>query len=451
MAGRSTERGQVLVIVALALVVLLGASAFTVDLGRRAAEVRFLQNAADAAALAACRSLTTGASNSTALEAARQVAAINLVGSPAGTSPVLAASGSEEYLAGHHGNPVQMTNGARIDAGRVRVAISSAVDTTVGRVLGRATIGALGRASCVLEPEPTVPIVARRYANPPGPGNGFVDHVATVATSQSGAVDQSNPRGYDGRTPASELQPGPEFEIYGPGSKANNDSSFRGFIALDVRDFTDATSRQYYNGTTATMSSNDLKNLHQQYLEEGYPGPAFPPVGSPPTGATQVGVMSGVTAGHVTQPFREGYAEGDRIMLAVYDGTVMKIPDFAIQPPVEIYLDPSLALQDGPDFKVSRNDAFSSTVTFGLLGDGGAAAAGTPSTTSSTTRPRRRLPRRHPRPPPRRSRVRPRARTPPRPKLRPRRPRRTRRSARCRSRSSPRPGSSRRRTAPRSG
>lgn len=380
MRPAANERGQVLVLVALALVVLLGASAFTIDLGRRAAEERFLQNAADAAALAACRSLTTGAADSTALQAARDVAAINLQDSPAGTAPALAPAGSEEYLPGHHGNPVQLINGALVDGDRVRVAIHSTVDTTIGRVLGRDTLGAVGRAACVLEPEPTVPIVARRYANPPGPdadGVDFVDHVAAW-NSQAGAVDETDPRGYDGRTPASELEPGPIFEIYGPGSKATNDSSFRGFIALDVRDFTDALSRKYYNGTDATMSSNDLKVLHQEYLAEGYPGPPFPAVSNPPTGATQVGVLSGVSAGHVTQEFLKGYTAGDRVMLAVYDGTVMKIPDFAIRPPIEIYLDPAVPLQDGPSFEVSRNAAFTSTVSFELLGDSGADDAGTP-------------------------------------------------------------------------
>jgi hypothetical protein len=376
--ARTDERGQVLVIAALALVVLLGAAAFTIDLGRRAAEERFIQNAADAAALAGCRALTTGASHSAALQAARDVAAINLAGSPAGAAPALAAAGSEEYLPGHSGNPVQLLNGAVIDGGRVRVAIHSTIDTTIGRVLGRATLDAIGRASCVLEPEPTVPVVARRYEYPPGPDNGFKDHVATATTSGNGSVDQVDPRGYDVRTPASELQPGPEFQIYGPNSKAVNDSSFRGFIALDVRDFTDTTSRKYYNGTDETMSSNNLKNLHQAYLAMGYPGPPFPAVANPPTGDTQVGILSGVTAGHVTQEFLKGYAEGDRIMLAVYDGTVMKIPDFAIQPPVEIHLDPTLPIQNGPAFEVSRNDSFNSQVTFTLLGDAGATSAGTP-------------------------------------------------------------------------
>jgi hypothetical protein len=376
--ARHPERGQVLVIVALALVVLLGSAAFTIDLGRRAAEERFLQNAADAAALAACRSLTAGATHSTALQAARDVATINLQASPAGTTTAIAAAGSEEYLDGHFGNPVQLLNGAVMDGSTVRVALHGVVDTSIGRILGRETLDALGRAACVLEPEPMVPIVARRYDNPPGPLNGFVDHVATADTSDDWAVDEDDPRGYDGRSPASELEPGPTFQIYGPDSKASNDSSFRGFIALDVRDFTDALSRKYYNGTTATMSSNELKDLHQQYLEGVYPGPAFQPVTDPPTGATQVGVLSGVSAGHVTQPFSEGYAEGDRVMLAVYDGTVMKIPDFSIQPPVEIHLDPAVSVQDGPTFKVSRNDAFNSLVTFGLAGDEGAEDAGTP-------------------------------------------------------------------------
>jgi hypothetical protein len=171
-----------------------------------------------------------------------------------------------------------------------------------------------------------VPIVARRYQNPPDPGPDFRDHVAAW-NSQAGGVDPDDPRGYDGRAPASEASPGPEFQIYGPDSKATNASWYHGFIALDVRDFIDSMSRKYYNGADDTMSSNDLKIQHQAYLTKGYPGPAFPAVTNPPTGATQVGVMSGVSAGHVTQPFQNGYADGDRVMLAVYDGTVMRIRD----------------------------------------------------------------------------------------------------------------------------
>ena len=370
--SRRDEHGQVLIIVALALVVLLGASAFTIDLGRRAAEERFLQNAADAAALAGCNAMIDGATHDAALQEARDIAGINLASSPAGSSANIAAAGSEEYLSGHHGNPYQMTNGAVIANDSVYVAVGSEIDTTVGRVLGRDSLGAYGRARCLLEPEPALPFVARRYQDPPGPGASFVDHVATAATSGSGAVDASDPRGYDGRTPASELAPGPEFLIFGPQSQATN-SSFRGFIALDVRDFTHDTSRKYYNGATDTMSANILKNHHAAYITDGYRGPAFPAVQNPPTGATQVGILVGTTNAQTTQPFNAAYAEGERLMLTLYNGTVMAIPDFSIQPPVEIVLPATTTVPvDGPTFEVSRNNAFSSVVTFRLGGDHGA-------------------------------------------------------------------------------
>lgn len=373
-----SEPGQVLIIVALALVVLLGASAFAIDLGRRASEERFLQNAADAGSLAACNALVDGATDSTALQKAREVAAINLAASPAGSSVSVAAAGAEAYAPGFAGNPYQMTNGALIADDSVLVAIYSEIDTTVGQILGRASLPALGRARCSLEADPMLPFAVRRYQNPPGPGSGFIDFVATQATSTTGAVDPTNPRGYGGRIAASVVNPGPEFQMYGPGTQATN-NSFRGFIALDVRDFTDGASRQYYNGATSTMSSNVLKGHHAAYLTTPYPGPPFPAVSSPASGGTQVGVMNGVSAAHSTEAFDDEHAEGDRVLFAVYNGTVMAIPDFSIQPPVEIVLPATTtAPVDGPTFEVSRNAAFSSLVTFSLAGDAGAAATGHP-------------------------------------------------------------------------
>ena len=375
---RRSESGQVLVLVALALVVLLGAASFTVDLGRRGAEERYLQNAADAAALAGCNALIDGATDSSALQKARQVAGQNLSDSPSGSGAAIAGVGAETYLDGFDGNPYQLTNGAVMADDSIFVAIDADVHTTIGRVLGRESIPALGRARCSTEAEPALPFVIRRYNNPPGPGGGFVDFIATAATSATGAVDPSSPRGFGGRTPASLAAPGPVFEIYGPGTQATN-NSFRGFIALDVRDFTDSTSRQYYNGVTSTMSSNTLKGHHAAYITDGYPGPAFPTVESPPTGATQVGIMNGVSAAHSTQAFDDQYAVGDRVMFTVYNGTVMAIPDFSIQPPVEIILPATTATpQVGPTFRVSRNSAFASLVTLALVGDAGAAAAGHP-------------------------------------------------------------------------
>jgi len=368
------ERGQVLVVVALALVVLLGASAFTIDLGRRDAEERHLQNAADAGALAGCNALADGATQETALQRAREVATINLADSPAGASATIAASGSEEYVDGYHGNPYQLTSGAVFSGRSIFVAIDTEIDTTIGRVLGRETLDASGRARCTLEPQPALPFIARRYQSPPGPGPDFVDHVATEATSGDGGVDPSSPRGYDGREAASEGEPGPQFQLFGPNSQATN-NSFRGFIALDVRDFTGETSRQYYNGADDTMNANTLKNHHSVYVSTPYPGPAFPAAQSPPIGATQVGILNGVSAAHSTQPFNDRFSDGERLLLAVYDGTVMSIPDFSIQPHDEIELPESTGGTpiDLPSFRVSRNQAFNSAVELSLLGDTAAA------------------------------------------------------------------------------
>ena len=57
----SAPRGQVLVIVALGIIVLLAIAGIAIDVGRLMAERRHMQTAADAAALAACQSLKDGA------------------------------------------------------------------------------------------------------------------------------------------------------------------------------------------------------------------------------------------------------------------------------------------------------------------------------------------------------------------------------------------------------
>ncbi len=75
----------------------------------------------------------------------------------------------------------------------------------------------------------------------------------------------------------------PSFELYGPGAKANNDASFRGFIALDVRNFESTGSRVYYNGVTA---GNEREHA-EEHAGRVHPGrlsraPAFPAISVPP-------------------------------------------------------------------------------------------------------------------------------------------------------------------------
>lgn len=380
-----TVRGQVLVMVSLLLVVLLAFTGLAIDVGRQSAEHRHIQNAADAAALAACRSLIDGSSDSAAADDARQTALVNLTHSPSDATATL--STSPVYADGHAGDPDYLTSGVLVSGTSVRVAISSSVPTTIGRIVGVQSMGTIARARCELQGGPVLPLVARRYLNAPGPGNGFVDNAATAATSTLGQVDTLNVTGYDTRTPASESNPGPVFDLYGPGSKAVNDSAFRGFVALDVRNFESTTSRLYYNGATSGMSVLTLKAKEGAYITNGYPGPGFPSITSPADPNDQVGVLEGNDTSMVVQNFSDSFTVGDRLLLALYNGTVMQIPDFAISPPSAISL-PGVAAPDGTitttvpgpafTFTVSRNAAFNSTVTLSLHGDHAAATAGHP-------------------------------------------------------------------------
>ena len=369
--GRRDERGQVLVIFAILLTLLLAFAGFTIDIGRQVAERRHVQTAADAAALAACRALIAGNSDGTAAATALQVANANLANSPAAAAATVASPPTYEDEDGDGSIEAhELTSGIVIATTTVRVAIGSTVETTLARVVGVTELETGARARCDLQGSPAVPIVARRYANPAGPGGGFVDHLATSATSGSGIVDVLNPRGYDARIPASEAAPGPQFSIYGNESKASNDSSFRGFVALDVRNFEGTSTRVYYNGVTSGTTENTLKDKEGEYLVSGYPGPAFPSVSTPANGDTQVGVLSGNSTSFVVHQFDDSFKVDDRILLGVYDSTVMEIPDFALTPPAEISLPGTTTTPvDGPTLKVSRNKAFLSTVTLHLHGD----------------------------------------------------------------------------------
>ncbi len=379
MARPEPERGQVLVLFAILLVVLLAFAGISIDIGRQVAERRHVQNAADAAALAACRSLIGGESDGAAAQTARSVAGINLQGSPAAATAIIADDTSRAYEDGRAGDPAYLSSGIIISGTSVRVAVSSTVTTTLARVVGINQLGTGARARCQLQGGPAVPIVARRYLNAPGPGGDFADNLATAASSGTGQVDPTDVLGYNGRTPASETQPGGEFDLYGPGAKASNSSDFRGFIALDVRNFQDSASRIYYNGVTSGTTVSTLKTRQGDYLLSGYPGPMFPPVVNPSDPNDQVAVMSGNDSSMVVGNFGDTYEVGRRVLLAIYNGTVMEIPDFSITPPAAFVLDgTTTAPVDGPSFTISRNASFNSTVTLHLHGDLDAAGSGHP-------------------------------------------------------------------------
>jgi len=355
--------------VALGMTILLVFAGLAIDVGRQVAEQRHVQSAADAAALAACRGLIAGESDLAAAADARTIGEVNLANSPAAGHAEIAPDLAREYESGHAGDPAFLVSGILVSGTTVRVAIVSHVDAVLARLVGVPSLQAVGRAKCQLLGGPALPIVARRYDGPPGPGGGFADRLATAATSTLGQVDATSVVGYDVRTPASESNPGPVFEMYGPASKANNDNSFRGFVGLDIRNFQSDFSRVYYNGVTAGTNANTLKLMQGDYILTGYPGPGFPPITSPADPNDQIAVMAGNSSAMVLGNFAQVYAPGDRVLLAVYDGTVMSIPDFSITPPTFIALASTAGPTNGPTFTVSRNASFSSTVTLHLHGD----------------------------------------------------------------------------------
>src|SRR5215210_1668386 len=109
---RSLDRGQVMVIFALSLVAITAAAGLAFDIGRFYSQKRFLQNAADAGALAVANALIRGETAPDAEAEGRDVLARNLAGGPTGTIATVATT--PQYAPGHSGNPIYLTSGILI-------------------------------------------------------------------------------------------------------------------------------------------------------------------------------------------------------------------------------------------------------------------------------------------------------------------------------------------------
>ncbi|HSO30492.1 MAG TPA: pilus assembly protein TadG-related protein [Candidatus Sulfomarinibacteraceae bacterium] len=380
------ERGQVVVIFALAVAGLIAAAGVAVDIGRFYSERRFLQNAADAAALAAANALVRGASDADAVIAAQNSLARNFLGDPNGVVASLPPT-VPVYENGYAGTPSRLLNGIIVSGGEVRVAVENTIGYTFGRVvgLGNQAIGARARVRLLGD---LLPIAVRRYINTPGPNTGaaypctdnpawFTDFFATAETSCLGSEADPALRtaptpgsDFDAVTPGSDpAHHGPILAILGQGAQPNNGADFRGFVALDIRNFASAGSQLYYNGVSPSTNANTLRDLEAGWIMQGYPGPMFPSVVTPPDPNDQVAIMSGNATGIAIAAMAGRFVPGDEILVLVYPGNVMAIPDFAITPPGQVVLPTSGTTASAGSLKVSRNQAFSGTVTMGTLAD----------------------------------------------------------------------------------
>jgi hypothetical protein len=385
--GGRREGGQVLVIFALSITLLFAAAGLAFDIGRFYAEKRYLQNAADAAALAAANAMIQGHTQAEADVIARSILAANFSHDPNGVTPSLPPV-TPVYETGHFGDPVYLINGILFNGGDVRVAVQNSINYSFGRAVGLTSSTMTGQAR-VNSIANILPVAVRRYVNSPGPATTnttnpcnvdetqFLDFFATQNTACLGTETNAGMRlepsagdPFDSLNPDSDpSRHGPEMAILGQGAQPGNGADFRGFIALDIRNFTSST-HLYYNGVTASTGSNTLKGLEANWITTGgYPGPQFPAAITPPDANDQVAIMNGNSTGAAIDEAATRYVPGDEILVSVYPGDVMAIPDFTVGSPGTLALPTTGTIVSAGSLKVSRNQAFSGLVTLTTLAD----------------------------------------------------------------------------------
>ena len=377
---RRRQPGQILVLFAMALVGIMGAAGLAFDIGRFYSEKRFLQNAADAGALAVANALIRGESTSDAEAEGRDVLARNLLGSPTGT--VASVALTPQYETGHAGDPTYLSSGVLISGGDVRVAVKSDVSYTFGRVVGMSSAIVGGKALVATKGD-LLPIAVRHYINAPGPfvgavapcdgnTNHFQDLVATANTSCLGSTTDGSLRStpnpglpFNATTPDDDpVNHGPIIALVGQGAAPSNAASFRGFVALDIRNFQYASppSNVFYNGVTAGTNANTLKDMEAGWVATGYPGPDFPPVTVPPDPNDQVGIIDGNSSGIIVDAIDDRFTPGDEILAAVYSGTVSSIPDFSYAVPSTATINTNQTRNNTITMSVTKNASFTGVV-----------------------------------------------------------------------------------------
>jgi hypothetical protein len=386
---RPGGRGQVLVIFALSMVAIMAGAGLAFDVGRFYSEKRFLQNAADAGALAVANALIRGESNADAEAEGRDILARNLAGSPTGTTAIVATT--PEYAPGHAGEPPYLTSGVLISGGDVRVAIRSDVTYTFGRVigLGSAMIGGQARVKTKGD---LLPIAVRHYINAPGPfagavapcdgnTNQFQDLISTANTACLGSVTDGSLRStpnpglpFNAAAPDDDpVNHGPIISLVGQGASPSNAANFRGFVALDIRNFQyqSPPSNVFYNGVTSGTNANTLKAMEAGWVANGYPGPDFPPAVVPPDPNDQVGIIDGNSSGIVVDAINARYDPGAEILAAVYSGTVQSIPDFSYTVASTATINTNQNRDNVITMNVTKNASFTGVVATSAFPDWG--------------------------------------------------------------------------------
>ena len=186
-----------------------------------------------------------------------------------------------------------------------------------------------------------LPIAVRHYINAPGPfvgavapcdgnTNHFQDLISTANTSCLGSMTDASPRtmpnpGAPFNASAPDNDPvnhGPIITLVGQGASPSNAASFRGFVALDIRNFQydSPSSNVLYNGVTPGMNANRSRTSKLAGSPPATRARTFRLSVVPPDPNDQVGIIDGNSTGIVIDEIDIRYGPGDEILAAVYSG-----------------------------------------------------------------------------------------------------------------------------------
>ena len=376
--ARADDGGQAVVLVALMFTVLLGFTGLAIDGGRFYAERRFLQNAADAAALGCATKIMQGGTTTQAQDAGKTVLRdYNLKNDPTGTTVVVSDTPvyTTWYNADGSLDKRNLADGVVADTTNCRVALQASMQTLFMQIFGFTSLDIPAHAHAAAKGG-MLPVVVNRYQDPPGPSTTFLDY-SKQETYQLANPSVCGEDGAGGCPDAAESDLactsaclwGPETVITGQGYNSS-DPDFRGFIALDIRDFTTVNGsgdpvHEYYNGANGAQNQNQLKDLQASYMEEGYPGPnlvPYIPGSNPVQKSLQIATMAGNSSGVLVTEFDKWYDPGQKILVQFFDGQVREIPDFTINAPSVISAASPSGPVDGPTFRVGANQKFRSSL-----------------------------------------------------------------------------------------
>ena len=213
-----------------------------------------------------------------------------------------------------------------------------------------------------------------------GNTNHFQDLVATANTSCLGT--RPTARSAHARTPGSPFNAptpdndpahhGPIIALVGQGAQPRT----RRASAASSRSTSATSSRPppsnvFYNGVTAGTNANTLKAMEAGWVATGYPGPDFPPVTVPPDPNDQVGIIDGNSSGIIVDAINDALRPRAGVLAAVYSGTVMTIPDFALRGPQHGPINTNQNRNGTVTMSVTKNSAFTGVVSTSAFTDWG--------------------------------------------------------------------------------